>query len=83
MPRAKMLRDHIDKNFKTLPWCRRYLERSGEQRYLVALRSLVDSGVVEEYPPLLDVRGSYVAQYEHTIILRPTCKEVVSKGEDY
>lgn len=23
------------------------------------------------------------AQFEHTIILRPTCKEVVSRGDDY
>jgi hypothetical protein len=23
------------------------------------------------------------AQYEHTILLRPTCKEIISKGEDY
>ena len=30
-----------------------------------------------------DVQGSYVAQYEHTILLRPTCKEVLSRGYDY
>jgi methionyl aminopeptidase len=29
------------------------------------------------------VRGSYVAQYEHTLLLRPTCKEVLSRGEDF
>lgn len=23
------------------------------------------------------------AQYEHTILLRPTCKEIISRGEDY
>jgi methionyl aminopeptidase len=38
---------------------------------------------VQEYPPLADVRGSFVAQYEHTILLRPTCKEIVSKGDDW
>lgn len=80
---AKQLQSTIYKNFKTLPWCRRYLERIGEQRYLLALRNLVEAGVVEEYPPLVDVKGSFVAQYEHTIILRPTCKEVVSQGEDW
>lgn len=30
----------------------------------------VDVGLVEPYPPLCDVKGSYTAQYEHTIILR-------------
>jgi methionyl aminopeptidase len=29
------------------------------------------------------VKGCYTAQYEHTIMLRPTCKEVVSRGDDY
>ena len=29
------------------------------------------------------VKGSYVAQYEHTILLRPTCKEVLSRGDDF
>jgi len=28
-------------------------------------------------------KDSYTAQYEHTILLRPTCKEVVSRGDDY
>ncbi len=27
--------------------------------------------------------GSYTAQFEHTILLRPTCKEVISRGPDY
>ena len=39
--------------------------------------------LLQPYPPLCDVRGSYTAQYEHTIILRPTCKEVLSRGDDY
>jgi methionyl aminopeptidase len=38
---------------------------------------------VNPYPPLTDVVGSYVAQFEHTIILRPSCKEVLSIGDDY
>jgi methionine aminopeptidase len=37
----------------------------------------------QPYPPLCDVKGCYTAQYEHTLLLRPTCKEVFSRGEDY
>ncbi|CAG8536681.1 10871_t:CDS:10 [Diversispora eburnea] len=81
--RAKSLLNSINKNFGTLPFCRRYLDRIGETRYALALKNLVDSGIVESYPPLVDIKGSYTAQYEHTIILRPTCKEVVSRGDDY
>ncbi|KAG0334018.1 Methionine aminopeptidase 2 [Podila humilis] len=83
LARAKTLFDTIDREFGTLPFCRRYLDRLGEEKYLLALRSLVDSGHVNAYPPLLDVKGSYTAQYEHTFVLRPTRKEVLSRGDDY
>lgn len=80
---AKRLLGVIKKNFGTLPFCRRYLDRLGQDKYLLGLNNLVQSGIVEDYPPLVDVKGSYTAQYEHTILLRPTVKEVVSRGNDF
>ncbi|KDQ15736.1 hypothetical protein BOTBODRAFT_31624 [Botryobasidium botryosum FD-172 SS1] len=80
---AKQLLKSINKHFGTLPFCRRYLDRVGESKYLLALNNLVAQGLVQDYPPLCDVRGSMTAQFEHTILLRPTVKEVVSRGEDY
>ena len=49
----------------------------------MSLRHLINAGIVNEYPPLVDIPGSYIAQFEHTFILRPTCKEVLSRGDDY
>lgn len=80
---AKTLLKTIDKNFGTLPFCRRYLDRLGHDKYLLGLNNLVQSGIVQDYPPLCDIKGSYTAQYEHTILLRPNVKEVVSRGDDY
>ncbi|KAK6222789.1 Methionine aminopeptidase 2 [Pestalotiopsis sp. IQ-011] len=80
---AKPLLNVIKKNFGTLPWCRRYLDRIGQEKYLLGLSHLVKTGVVEDYPPLVDKKGSYTAQFEHTILLRPTVKEVISRGDDY
>jgi methionyl aminopeptidase len=80
---AKTLLRTIEKNFGTLPFCRRYLDRLGHDKYLLGLNNLVQSGIVQDYPPLVDVKGSYTAQYEHTILLRPNVKEVVSRGDDY
>jgi len=80
---AKTLLRSIDKNFGTLPFCRRYLDRLGHDKYLLGLNNLVQSGVVQDFPPLVDVKGSYTAQYEHTILLRPNVKEVISRGDDY
>lgn len=80
---AQKLLKTINTNFGTLPFCRRYLDRLGEDKYLYALNSLVKQGFVQDYPPLVDDRGSYTAQFEHTILLHPHRKEIVSKGEDY
>ena len=83
IPKTKSLYNTIKKNFGTLAFCRRYLDRLGAERYLFSLKNLVDLDIVHPYPPLCDIKGSYTAQYEHTILLRPTCKEVLSRGTDY
>lgn len=96
LPRSKKLLSHINKTFGTLAFCRRWLERpdggstavnglSGnkQEKYMGALKNLCDVGIIQPYPPLCDVKGCYTAQYEHTIMLRPTCKEIVSRGDDY
>jgi len=95
LPTAKKLLSHVNRTYGTLGFCRRWLEREdggsyvvnknkGKQtRYLGALKNLCDAGIISPLPPLCDEKGSYVAQYEHTILLRPTCKEVLSRGVDF
>ena len=82
LARSKQLLASIDRNFGTLAFCRRYLDRLGETKYAAALKNLCDVGVVRAYPPLVDVKGSYTAQEEHTLYLHPTRKEVLSRGDD-
>ena len=81
--RARSLFNHINKNYSTLAFCRRWLEEDGFNNHILPLKYLVDNGLVNPYPPLSDIVGCYVAQFEHTILLRPTCKEVLSRGDDY
>jgi len=83
LQKSKQLLNTINKNFGTLAFCRRWLDRIGESRYLMALKDLGEKGIVDPYPPLVDIKGCYTAQFEHTILLRPTCKEVISRGDDY
>jgi len=82
-PSAKRLLKVVNDNFGTLAWCRRWVEDLGETNYLIGLKELVNSGIVNDYPPLVDIPGSYVAQYEHSIFLKPSGKEILSKGDDY
>ncbi|XP_063719516.1 methionine aminopeptidase 2-like [Symsagittifera roscoffensis] len=81
--KTKQLLNSINKNFGTLAFCKRWLERAGESRYQLSLRQLCDEGIINAYPPLSDIKGCFTAQFEHTILLRPSCKEVVSRGTDY
>merc|ERR1712194_32839 len=80
---AKALLHSIEQNFGTLAFCRRWLDDLGNTRHIMALKNLVANDLVQPYPPLCDQRGSYVSQMEHTLLIRPTCKEVVSRGDDY
>ncbi|KAI4712267.1 hypothetical protein J4E89_002533 [Alternaria sp. Ai002NY15] len=81
---ARSLLKTIDENFGTLVFARRQLERlPGVEKYHLGMRTLVNSGIVQAYAPLVDVPGSFIAQFEHTVLLRPNCKEIVSRGDDY
>lgn len=82
---AKRLYKTIKENFGTIVFCRRYLDRLGEERYLAGvsspkppglagwscinfrlqMNSLIANGIVEPYKPLMDIKGSYSAQFEH------------------
>jgi methionyl aminopeptidase len=63
---AKSLLKTIDQNFGTLVFARRQLERlPGVEKYHLGMRTLVNSGIVEAYAPLVDVPGSFIAQFEH------------------
>lgn len=66
---AKSLLKTIDENFGTLVFARRQLERlPGVDKYHLGMRTLVNSGLVEAYAPLVDIPGSYIAQFEHVSI---------------
>jgi hypothetical protein len=71
---AKDLLRHIDSHHGTLAFARRWLDDDGVKGALMGLRELVDADIVQACPPLVDIKGSYTAQFEHTLFLRPTCK---------
>lgn len=81
--KAAALFKHIKQNFGTLAFCRKWLDRQGQDRHIIALNGLCDAGIIGRHPPLVDSKGSYTAQSEHTFILKPTAKEILSRGDDY
>jgi methionyl aminopeptidase len=75
---AKALLKTIDENFGTLVFAKRYLERlPGVKGYQLGMKTLVQAGVMEAYAPLVDVKGSYIAQFEHVSFVREVKGEIV------
>ena len=71
------------KSFNTLPFSSRYLKYPKLQNIKKShLDTLVDKGILNSYPPLIDSSG-YSAQYEHTIFLEEGKKINLSKDFDY
>lgn len=35
------------------------------------MRNLIDNGIVDAYAPLVDIKGSYTAQFEHVSFAAP------------
>eukprot|EP01107_Rhizomastix_libera_P018649 TRINITY_DN990_c0_g1_i4.p1 TRINITY_DN990_c0_g1~~TRINITY_DN990_c0_g1_i4.p1 ORF type:complete len:321 (+),score=85.47 TRINITY_DN990_c0_g1_i4:489-1451(+) len=82
-PKAREVLAYLRKTYQTLAFARRWLENGGPERYQLGLKQLVDCGAVDPYPPLVDTKGCYISQFEHSFALKPTAKEVFSKGDDY
>ncbi|KUL85924.1 hypothetical protein ZTR_06365 [Talaromyces verruculosus] len=80
---ARALLKTINQNFGTIPFCRRYLDRLGLDKYLLGMNSLISHGIVQKYEPLVDIPGSYTAQWEHTILIKSSGNEIISRGDDY
>lgn len=68
---AKKLLKTIDEHFGTLVFSKRYLEHIGVKNYHVGMKALIANDIVESYGPLVDVLGSYVAQFEHVSTASP------------
>jgi len=73
--KSHLLYDIIQKNFYTLPFCKKwlyelYLVDNNDTKFNELLNKLVKENIVQEYPPLHDIPGSLISQFEHTIFIR-------------
>ena len=76
--------DFIEKNFKTLAFCPRHIYNiNNKKKYDMCLNELFNSKILNSYPPLYDIEGSHVAQFEHTVYISESKKMVLSKSDDY
>ncbi|MEM2104651.1 MAG: type II methionyl aminopeptidase [Candidatus Bathyarchaeia archaeon] len=67
---AKKLLEHIEENFKTLPFTERWLQNViPKQHYREAFKQLLASKAVMGYPVFIEASGKPVAQAEHTVLI--------------
>jgi methionyl aminopeptidase len=68
--------DYINNKYKTLAFCRRWLDDDLPSKYLSSLLCLTQKNIIKSYPPMCDIDGSLTSQHEHTFIITDTGKEV-------
>jgi len=68
---AKQLLDYIFKNFQTLPFTERWLQKIfvPYDRYKEAFTELLSSKALMSYPVFIEASGKPVAQAEHTVLV--------------
>ncbi len=60
---------YIKENYKTRPFCMRWLERAGFKKLRFIFSTLTKQGIFYEYPLLIEKTKAPVSQIEHTYVL--------------
>jgi len=69
-PYAKQLLNHIQKNFRSLPFTERWLQGCvPHNHYRAAFTELLSSKSLMAYPVFVEASGKPVAQAEHTVLI--------------
>lgn len=66
---AREVLQFISEEYRTLPFCSRWIHKKFGSRGLLALRQLESAGCLHHYPQLIEKSGEKVAQAEKTIVL--------------
>lgn len=78
-PFAERLLNHIEANFKTLPFSERWLKDIvPAENHSSAFKKLLHSRCLISYPVFIEASGSPVAQAEHTILVQENGCEVLT-----
>jgi len=78
---SKKVLKEIKNKYSTLPIVDRWFDHI--PNYKIGIKELATKGLLYRYPPLYDIKNSYISQYEHTIFLTDNGREILSLGDDY
>ena len=66
---VEKIRKYIHENFDKLPFAPRWLYNKFGQNIIEKLEYMRQKGVLRGYPVLVEERGAYVSQFEHTVVV--------------
>jgi methionyl aminopeptidase len=76
---ARQVLAYIAEEFVSLPFCSRWIVKKFGTRALVALRQIETTGIIYQYPQLIEEGKGLVAQAEHTILIRENKVTITTK----
>ncbi|MFA5060895.1 MAG: type II methionyl aminopeptidase [Candidatus Pacearchaeota archaeon] len=66
---SRELLNFIKEKYKTHPFCLRWLEKEGFTKLKFTISNLIKSGILYQYPLLIEKSKSPVSQFEHTFVV--------------
>ena len=75
--KSRIIFNKVKNKFKTLPFAERWFEESFSNSEII-LKKLLFSGLIKQYPQLIDAKRGIVSQKEHTVILTEDGCEVIT-----
>ena len=66
---AREVLEFVEDEYKTLPFCSRWVVKKFGTKALFGLKQLEENGNLHQFPQLVEISGSKVSQSEHTILI--------------
>ena len=67
LPKDQHIYNEIHRYYKSLPFTNRWMMEDQVEYYKECLDRLVKYKIVDEFLPIYDIEGSYVAHHEHNV----------------
>lgn len=77
-PIAREVLEFIIEEYKTLPFCSRWIAKKFGTKALFGLRQLEQNGNLHQYPQLIEAGKGIVSQAEHTIFIDENGEKIVT-----
>ncbi len=77
-PTARKILEYVNEKYKTLPFSLREIQEKFGAMARLAIKELEQSGIVHNFPQLIEISHKPVSQAEHTFIKTPDGKIIVT-----